>query len=638
MSADPERKSVQALQHGCALCILLIAALLFYAPPSGWQQGYCFGRGFDPWIYIWFLHWWPFAIQHHLPLFYTGYVDAPVGESLAWKTGIPSLSLLTLPLAVRFGPVAVYDGLMIAAPGLAGWGTYLLAYQLTRRFRPSLCAGFMFGFSNYELSQLLGHLNLAFVAAVPASVWICLVASRNAWHPARLAAILGALFAFQFGVSQEIFADGILFGALLLTLLCLSSLPARTAVARLAPGIAGAIGVCVLLTAPFLWQMLRWYGRAATAVSSPATVASDMLGFVVPTRLTWIGGTWFSAISRHFPGEVGEQGCYVGLPLLVLLIRIVRDGRGSAPSVVVGWMALLAAMLSLGPYVHVLGVAVSTAPWIAVHRLPFLKSMLPGRFILFGWLSVAMLVALWLAAPEATLRRYCLLACCLLFVLPDHGFARRWTPIRIPDVLAATTGQSPIPRGSRILVLPEIGEAVGYQVMNGMGFSLVGQGYLGNGWPRPFDRWRLYPSLFNSDFAHLDAVEFAAYLATYRVDRVVVLQDGFIRQALGAAVHTDAVVALLRDAGWQRQATTVDAIVFAPGPDSMRSPTPAMLTSFMDASSPQRLAKRRRSETEWVCTIRRLARTVHLDGAPALAIYAERADPPVPVAQLGCVR
>jgi hypothetical protein len=124
--------------------------VIAYAPPAGWSDEFYFGIGGDPWIYIWSLHWWPFALHQHLSPLYTTFVDAPIGVSLAWKTTLPTFALLLAPLTTKFGPIAVYNCLMLASPGLAAWTAYLAAQEMTDRLIPSIFAGLVFGFSTYE--------------------------------------------------------------------------------------------------------------------------------------------------------------------------------------------------------------------------------------------------------------------------------------------------------------------------------------------------------------------------------------------------------------------------------------------------------------------------------------------------------
>ena len=50
----------------------------------------------------------------------------------------------------------------------AAWFAFLAARQVAQDGLACLAAGFVFGFSSYELAQLTSHINLAFIAAIPA--------------------------------------------------------------------------------------------------------------------------------------------------------------------------------------------------------------------------------------------------------------------------------------------------------------------------------------------------------------------------------------------------------------------------------------------------------------------------------------
>ena len=76
-------------------------------------------------------------------------------------------ALLSAPLTALIGPVAVYDALALAAPALAAWCTYLLCRELRTGSAAALAGGLLFGFTTYEATETLNHLNLALVFTLP---------------------------------------------------------------------------------------------------------------------------------------------------------------------------------------------------------------------------------------------------------------------------------------------------------------------------------------------------------------------------------------------------------------------------------------------------------------------------------------
>jgi hypothetical protein len=619
------------LRHTAVCLFFLAVSLVFYAPPRHWPGLTYFGEGQDSLAFIWFLNWWPFALAHHLPLLFTHYADAPVGASLAWKTSVPALGLLAAPFTLRFGAPAVFNVLMIAAPALSAFALYLAAWELTGVFAAALMAGAVFACSGYEIGQTLGHLNLAFTAAVPLSLWACLRAAAQNWPRGHLGAVLGGLFLFEFGVSQEIFASEIVFGAAALLLLAWLHPLRRPVLARLLAGILLGLALCLLLASPFIWAMLRGYAAGRADFSTPAVYANDLLSPFIPTPLVFIGGHPALPLSKLFTGDASEQGGYYSLPLVLLALYIWRTTPIPAARVLAA-MALLAVVASLGPYVHVLGHSLGPAPWWPFAQMPVLAAMLPGRFALYAWLALALLLALWLAQPAATWRRYALAALCLIAILPAQSAARNWRKPVLPAVFAA------LPPGAHVLVLPLFAQEMGWQYASGMRFMLVGQGYLGNGMPAPFASWPLYPALWQNLFNQINPQEFSAYLQAYGVQYVVLLPHGYAYYAgkpVDEAAETSAAAALLRQAGWRMVSASPQGALYQP-PAAPARWTPAQIAAFIAQGAQRQRAAVLPYEIHRVCQIHRLARVTGLPSAPLLYLWALHAHPPFPAASIAC--
>ncbi len=608
-------------RHLLALGFFLGVSYWFYAPPGG---GFTYlGQGPDPLIYVWFLNWWPFALQHHLPLFHTDYIDAPFGRGLAWRTSMPALALLTAPVTLSRGALASYNLLMACAPGLAGWGAFLAALELCGAVWPALVAGLVFSFSGYEMGQMQGHLNLSFVVAVPLCLLVVIRAARRGWGAARLGLTLGVLLAAQFGVSQEVFATLILTGGFGLVGVYFFYAGWREDVRRMLPGLAVALLVCLLVISPLIYEMLRTYGQEKQNFVSPAEVSTDLASLVIPTPLYALGGDFCARVTARFGGNYSEDGGYFGFLFLILLGWVVYRHLHVRVIAVSAWVALGAAVFSLGPVVHVLGAGIFPEPWLIFYKLPLIAAALPARLMMYGWLAVAMLLAAWLALPGRVAPRYLALAACVIFLLPDRGYVRSWTHVNIPAMFTA------LPQGSRILVLPYQGYEMAYQYASGMGFKLAGQGYLGIGVPAPFSKWPLFPALYKNHLAAIDPAEFNVFLRTYGADAVVV--DHNFADA-GAAV-------LLAKAGWVADGGDAVATIYRPGPGAV-TPSGAQAAAYLAAAraavDAAHAAKLQRFERQRVCRIRGISRTVGMNPEWLLDVYARLAKPPVPVDDVVC--
>ncbi len=561
---------------------LMLLSLVFHGLPAGPAGGaIIFGGGQDPAVFVWCLNWWSFALAHGLAVWRTGFVDAPVGASLAWTTAVPGFGLLLGPLIRLCGAVGVYNALMGLASPLAGFATYLAGCELTGRTAPAVAAGLLFAVMPYQAGQNIGHLDLCFTAAIPLCLTVGLRAHRRAWPAWRLAVWLGVLLAFLFGVAQELLASLVLCGAAGLAALAWRLPAARPGLRRLVPGLAGGLGLAVVSISPILWQMARAYGATAGQLPEPADFSADLLGFVVPSQLVWLGGQAARGVSDRFTGNYTEQSAYLGLPLILLLAFIARTpGPGRMAVVAAG----IAGILALGPFLHIGGAIVSTAPWLALYHVPLLHELLPARFALYMDLAAALACACWVARPGAW--RWAMLAVCALPLLPSRAADRAWVSLTLPPAIAS------LPAGADLTILPLFGQEMGLQYLDGMRFTLVGQGYLGTGLPRPFAAAPVYAPLWSNDFAAIDPAAFARFLTTYGTQYVAVLPTGygFARPGADDAAESAAAVVLLQKAGWRAASVTPQAVIYAPsGPPPVAAPAPAPVAPPPDSPLHQRM-------------------------------------------------
>jgi hypothetical protein len=160
----------------------------------------------------------------------------------------------------------------------------------------------------------------------------------------------------------------------------------RDQVAPLLPLAAKASGAAIVSFALIAGYPLafQFFGPQVVSgdVQRPDVYVSDLLAFVLPSNLI------------HFTGNTTENGAYIGLPLLALFIAGLVIGRKQGWIQWTGWMTGMAALLSLGPHLHVNGnVTPVWLPWAAVAKLPLMGSALPARLMVIAWLGVAVLVA-----------------------------------------------------------------------------------------------------------------------------------------------------------------------------------------------------------------------------------------------------
>ena len=403
------------------LVYLIIALLLFGAPlfEAGTHTCICFGN--DEGIFVWAMAWWPHALVHGLNPFSSHIIYAPQGFNIALGALVPGAALLLAPVTAIAGPLFAYNLAMLLSPVLAAFFAFLLCRRLTGAFWPSLIGGWLFGFSTYMLGQLLGHLQLTLVFLIPAIVHLVLRAFAGDIGRRRFVVLMAVALTLQFLFSAEVFVSLTLFGAVALaTALVLLDADGRARVRAVLAPIAVSYLATAVLVSPYLYYAFK-PGGLPILLWRTDHFSNDLLAFAVPTQITKLGGLDFLSTSSHFVAGFVEGGAYFGLPLIaILLLAVWRLWR--RPGVRVMAVTLITVLVcSLGGQLQVDGRYTIPLPWAVMHRLPVLGLALPSRFVVYAFLIVAMLAAMWLAAARHRAPAWGLAALSVLFLWPAVG-------------------------------------------------------------------------------------------------------------------------------------------------------------------------------------------------------------------------
>jgi hypothetical protein len=394
--------------HGATTAAMALAFYLAMALVMFWRghpiQTEIFGYGADPVSFVWYLHWWPYAILHGLNPFVTHKVWHAVGYNLTWSTSVPFFALLMTPVTYALNAVATHNILIMLMPPLGAWVAFLLLRDTFHAAVPALLGGAIYGFSSYESTQMLSHLNLATILFVPLALLLC--KRRLDGRLGRPAFII--LLAFvawaQLGSSSEILATATLFGGLLwFVMLLFGPADARRRLLFLATEVCAAGVLTIIAAAPFLYYFVRGFASAPDWLGSTEIMSADLFGLVVPTEVNYLGGTLFRSLAAKFTAGLFEQGCYIGLPLVLIAGAVMLSRRGWTGALrAVSVLTLVICIAALGPTLHLFGETTAIRlPWAVLGDLPLLNIVLPVRFGMYLALAVATLFTAWLTADTA---------------------------------------------------------------------------------------------------------------------------------------------------------------------------------------------------------------------------------------------
>ncbi len=484
---------------GVALAVYAVLALVLFGYPlfhPGAHACVCSGVP-DAGMYIWAFSWWPRALLHGWNPFVSHLIYFPYGINVTHGTLVPGIALLFAPLTAIAGPMFSFNVAMLLSPVLAAFFAFLLCRRLTGSPWASLLGGWLFGFSAYMLGQMQAHLHLTWVFLLPAIVDLTLRFMAAEISRRRYVVLLTVALILQFSISAEVFCAATLFAALALGLAyAIGKGEARAAIHGLLVPVAAALGLTLLVVSPYLVYSLK-PGMVPVLPGRANTFSADLLGFVVPTQLFAVGGHALRATSTKFTAGLNEGGSYLGIPLIVMaVLGAVVAFRRLAVKVSLA-ILLIAAVFSLGGYLHVGGVKSIRLPWTLAEHLPILGLMMPARFAVFAALAASVLATIWLARQSLRRGAWVLGILAVVALWPAVG-AGHWRGIPgVPQVFTASRYRHLIGSRDVVLALPvgSKGQSMIWQSDASLRFRMVGGYVLAPEAHQPYGHFAIYPTL-----------------------------------------------------------------------------------------------------------------------------------------------
>ena len=456
-AVEPQRGTAARLSIALRPGVLALLSYLILATAMLWRSlssGGTIAAGLhgDPSIFIWSMEWVPFALQHHLDPFVTTYQNFPAGANLLWNTSILLPAFLLAPITALFGPIESYNVLSVLAIALTSWCGYLACHRYTKRALPAWVGGLLLGFSPYMYLQSLGHLHTSIALLPPLLLLLgdeLFVRQRR--RPLTLGVLIGVLFAAQLLTGEELLAMSAIMGllaVLIVAALHRNEIRSRLAYVARASGWA-AVAFALLAAVPLYVQ---FFGpQVVHGVLQPHDVyVARLEAFVLPTGNQLIG----------LPSRTAtpDSDAFIGIPLIVLTLIAVAVLRKRRIVLASGILVVIVMVLSLGGHLRTTtGLTRIPLPWLVVNHIPVFDNIIPIRLMLFAYLGIAVILAVFVdTALNSTRARVRIAGCAvtvaaLVPLIPTLPFPQsRWdTPAFFTD-----GSVNRIPEGSSVLMSP----------------------------------------------------------------------------------------------------------------------------------------------------------------------------------------
>ena len=490
--------------RGTAFSLAAYVLVAFLANRNVWLHGFAHtlqaSGGNDTGEEVWFLAQTPWHIVHGVNPFANAWLNVPVGLDLMDNTTMPLLGVLGAPITFLLGPIATLNVMVALGFAASAMAFFVMARRFTSWWPAAFLGGLLYGFSPFAAAEGTVHLFLLFNVIPPLIVLVLhrfvSVGYRAPW---RHGAALGACYVAQFYISTEGFASLVVVsviavvvgGVVLIRRLEID----LTMIAKLA---AAAAAVVLLGVGYGAWVALEGphhiNGPAQPAVAI-AGISSDPAGLIVPTtnqQFTFnqasLGDSYVAQRDSRWHVVVdatAENGTYVGVTLLLVLIAGMIVLRRNRFAVFVGVMAAATMILSMGSYLHVNGHRTAVPlPFIALAHLPLLNSGAAVRYVGLFWLFAALLFALILdkvhELARSKIHAWSGVVCLLVAAIALVPLVPAWPyPAGAATVPAWFTSKGrALPVGTTVVVFPSANpgdsSAMLWQAMADMTFRMPG--------------------------------------------------------------------------------------------------------------------------------------------------------------------
>jgi len=527
-------------RHLPALAAYVLLSLLFLAPVLP-HVGQAIPGGAlantDGWQNVWNLWWVHHALSSGSDPFYTTYLYWRDGVGLHLQTLNASNGVLVFPITALSGAVAAYNTALLLALVLAAVGGYALALHVSGHRGAAFVGGLVFAFAPFHIVKLWdGQLELFTTQWIPFyALFLLRTAERGTWRDALLAGVFLALVGYT---SWYYFLYTAVF-SVAFVLLWLPTRPDWRQRGALLGQMAGVALAGAALLLPVLLPALHLGAVANPQINPDSRVdpilmhSANLFDFLLPSYLHPLWGE--AALALGLPWHPFNAAWNLAPGYGVLALAVL----GSAAAWREGawrWaaLALLAALLALGPLLHVgeqrTGIPL---PYMLLLHLPGAGvGRRPNHFFVITLLALVPLVALgvrWLLRAPRQAWQVPLLVLLLTLVAVEYApprYSLYWLHEQVHPYNATLTGQP-----GALLNLPPRGESSGAMLAQLFHRKPIMGGYVARTPPYPFAKqapgvrqlWAMEPE--NSRLLQTAPDDLLVALNHYGLEHIIIEAD-----------------------------------------------------------------------------------------------------------------
>lgn len=377
--------AVDRVNHLLVALGLAALTLIFTYPLCLHMTSLLLGSDGDNMLWLGWLNWYGAAFSNGYPLLNDIEQFYPHGANLlVYLNGFSLDAILVLPLILAGQDLLAYNLMAILSIWLSGFAAYLMCYDLVKSRLSAIFGGIAFGFGAFQMAHALGHLSIFGPFWLPL---ILLVLNRIVQDRATIkTALLGGLFSMFAALTNGYWGVVVFFILLFYSLVWI--LPRVLSAIRngaLRSGLASKSCIMTAFALPLValslvLLALRLPAQPGWGPLEYLSWGASPLDYLLPSFLHPLFGPMLLNFYANFPlgpyrwGNLIERDLYLGITPIILTLYVIllkRDSNG----IRLGLIGFGLFILSLGPFLKVLGLPYGVEPYTLFSWLPYFRAV-----------------------------------------------------------------------------------------------------------------------------------------------------------------------------------------------------------------------------------------------------------------------